>query len=56
MFVPYWLLIILSGFGCWGILVFIKAIRNGRYGCKCGRVNYGPIICAKCGGRIWQEY
>lgn len=23
--------------------------------CKCGRIDYGPIICAKCGGSIWQE-
>jgi len=26
-----------------------------RKPCKCGRIDYGPIICAKCGGAIWQE-
>ena len=30
MFVPIWLLIVLSGFGCWGTLIFINAIRNRK--------------------------
>lgn len=30
MFVPFWLMILLSGFGCWGILVYIKAPRNNK--------------------------
>jgi hypothetical protein len=30
MFVPFWLFIVLSGFGCYGALVFINAIRNRK--------------------------
>jgi hypothetical protein len=34
-----------------------KGCSGGRpkTSCSCGRINYGPIICAKCGGTIWQE-
>jgi hypothetical protein len=30
MFVPFWLFIVLSGFGCYGALVFINAIRTRK--------------------------
>jgi hypothetical protein len=23
--------------------------------CSCGRIGYGPVICGKCGGKVWQE-
>ena len=30
----------------------VKNLKSKKTPCSCGRVGYGPIICAKCGGSI----
>jgi hypothetical protein len=48
MFVPFWLFIILSGFGCYGALVFINAIRNRKSKAVSPSASYNSVRNASC--------
>ena len=62
MFVPFWLFIVLSGFGCYGALVFINAIRNRKSKVVSPSASHNKqstpldkpthFYCQNCGGKF----
>jgi len=51
--IPMWLFILLAAFGCWGILVFINAIRNRNIKVVSPSASHNSVrdvICPTCRG------
>jgi hypothetical protein len=59
MFVPFWLFIILSGFGCYGVHVFFRALYNSMFKAVPPPVAPNKLstpCCPKCGSYLLMNH